>query len=511
MPSSADAQVIRGRASLPDGDPIPGIVIAATNPRGVEVARALSNSAGDFVLRLPNGGTFEIRALRIGFRPTIVRDVTVAARDTIERNIVLTALPVAIAGMQVRDRDECSLKGRGAETSLQLWEQARAALTAAQLSEQSGRLDVRLIRVDGHIDAPNDFGEPLFPAVDTARAREMIVDRVFAMTSVDTIAARGYVRSQPDGRTMYDMPNAETLLSDAFVGGHCFSIRSSNEHREWIGLGFTPRRAVDGVADIRGVLWLDRATAELRRVEFEFDNLPPAEYRVCDDRPFIPMTPERIKESPPFEQPQPNCSTVRNDRSNRLRLGGRADFVRLPTGEWLVAEWLSRTGPDSARYRPFPWRVRTVKGKSERCYTGSDCRTIIGMRSRLVTSIGIITTVVRDGVRLYHNDSASILIAAMSARQAGDRPAGVIGTITNAEGRPLIGAVLQTEDPWRAVYTDSAGAFELRPLPPGMIRVSIRCRGYEVARAPLPLLPDSTRRLRVALVRDDSTAHSAIC
>lgn len=505
------AQIIRGRVLLPDSTPAAGIVISAMGTGDVEAARALSTSTGEYTLRLRAAGTYDVRALRIGFRPTTVRTVALGAGATVVQDIVLVSLPVSIAAMQVRDDDDCSLKGRDAATFLQLWEQARGALTAAQVSESSGALDVRVIRVEGHIDAYNSFADSLYPVVDTANAREMIVDRVFAATSPDTIAARGYVRARDDGRAVYDMPNAQTLLSDAFVGGHCFAVKKSKDHGDWIGLGFTPRRKVDRIVDIRGVLWLDRASAELRRVDFEYANLPDTAYEVCDRAPHVPITPEMLSHVPPFTQPSPGCSRVKDGGSNRLQLGGYADFVRLATGEWLVSEWMLRTGPDEGRYRKLPWRVRRVKNRSERCYSGPDCRTIISMFPRLVTSKGTVASVVRDGVRVYHNEDASTVIAAMSAKRAGDSPAGLAGAITNEDGKLLAGAILQLEDPWRAVHTDSSGAFRFDGLPPQMINVTVRCRGYQPVRGRVPLLGDSTRRLTVSLVREDSAASAKNC
>jgi hypothetical protein len=512
LATAASAQTIRGRVFLPDSvTSAPGIVVIATGPGGVTAARALSTSTGDYLLQLKAPGTYDVRALRIGFRPAIVPGVVVGANATRVQNIVLSSLPVAIAGMDVRVSGDCTLKGRDGQTFLQLWEQARAALAATQLWELSGSLDVHLIRVTGHIDAPAPYTDSAFATVDTATARESIVDRAFAATSPETVAVRGYVRTRPDGGIVYDMPNAETLLSDQFGGGHCFTIHKHDERKDWIGLGFTPRRTQDGIAGVRGVLWLERATAELRRLDFEYVNLTVAEYQICDRKPYIPITPERLKEVPPFTQPQPSCQTSRNDRSNRLGLGGHADFVRLPSGEWIIASWMVRTPPDEGRYRALPWRVRTVKRMSERCWVGPDCHTIIVMHPRLVTDIGAISRVTRDGVELYRSDSGAALIAAMSAKRAGDHPAAFEGTVTDADGRPLANAVIQTEDPGRATLTDSSGAFRLRLLPAETIGLSVRCRGFDTLRFRLPLLRDSTRRATLSLARDSTRSASTNC
>ncbi len=57
--------------------------------------------------------------------------------------------------------------------------------------------------------------------------------------------------------------------------------------------------------DIRGTLWLDARTGELRNVEYEYTGLP--------------------------------------DGSRRSPSGGRVEFRRLPSGAWIVSRWYIRT------------------------------------------------------------------------------------------------------------------------------------------------------------------------
>jgi len=507
------AQMIRGRVFLPDSStPAAGIVVVVTGPGGVNVtaARALSTTIGDYALHLKAAGRYELRALRIGFRPIVAR-VDVAPGATTVQDIILSSLPVVIAGMDVRGDGDCALKGRDGQTFLQLWEQARGALAATQLWEESGALDVQLIRVDGHMDAPVSYWDSVFAVVDTLSARESAVDRSFAATPPETLAVRGYVRMKEGGRTVYDMPNAETLLSDQFVGGHCFSIRSSGEHKDWIGFGFTPRETAKDIPDIRGVLWLERSTAELRRLEFEYVNLAPVEYPMCDLHPFIRITPSMLEQMPPFKVPEPRCEHAKNDRSNKLGLGGYADFVRLPSGEWLVANWMLRTPPDEGRFRVLPWRVRVIHRVTERCFQGPNCFFLSAMHARLVTAFGSISRVARDGVELYRSDSGAALMSAMTAKRAGDHPGYLEGIVTDLAGRPLVNAVVQTDDPGRVAVTDSAGVFRLRMLPPATIKVSVRCRGFQPIAFRLAILRDSTRQATLALQPDTARSASTNC
>ena len=95
--------------------------------------------------------------------------------------------------------------------------------------------------------------------------------------------------------------------------------------------------------DIRGVVWLDRASAELRRVEYSYANLPKTTYEMCDDAPMNVPVAERKR----------RCQSATDDAANRLGLGGELDFQRLATGEWLVASWAMRKPPDEGKVRKY--------------------------------------------------------------------------------------------------------------------------------------------------------------
>jgi hypothetical protein len=488
--------------------------MSATDASGATVARVLSTGSGDYTLRLTAPGLYELRALRIGFRPTVVTAIAVPAGAIQLHNIVLGNLPVVTGGVVVLGDADCSLAGGGASTFVQLWEQTRGALTATYLSEQSGALDVHVVRVSGHVDPAYGYRntDSLNAAVDSLHARESVVDRVLATTPAETLAVAGYVRRQTDGSTVYDVPSAESLLSNEFVARHCFTVaRPPYDHPGWIGIGFTPRKTSARAADIHGVLWLDRSSAELRRLEFEYANLPPVDFELCDQHPTLPVRADAsLPYPPPRPLPVPYCLHFKEDGSNKLGLGGDADFLRLASGEWLIARWTIRTPPDEGEVRPGVGKARTVNGHSEKCSYGKDCFDLPPvMWPRLVTTTGIISAVARGESEIYRDDKAESMIAAIALKRAGEHPAAFDGVVTGAAGHPLANAIVQTDDPGRVGTSDTAGAFRLRTLPAGPISVSVRCRGYQAVRFTVPLLPDSTRHVKLALVPDTGVAHAS--
>ena len=137
----------------------------------------------------------------------------------------------------------------------------------------------------------------------------------FASIPASTLAAEGFVSVVRD-TTVFNAPDAALLLSDTFVETHCFAA-VARQKDSLAGLAFRP---VPGrlVPEVRGTLWVQRASTELRFLEYR----------------YVFAAGER----------EPD------------QLGGRLEFARLPGGAWIVSSWhirMPRTGP---RY------VRTVSG-----------------------------------------------------------------------------------------------------------------------------------------------------
>jgi hypothetical protein len=142
---------------------------------------------------------------------------------------------------------------------------------------------------------------------------EGIMDRPFTDLSADSLAKVGYWHPASDGMTVrYHVPDAAVLVSAAFLRDHCFSLaRARRERRGLIGLAFEP--LATKLSDVRGVLWLDSGTFELRLVEFRYTDL-----------------------TPPDE-----------------RIGGELHFARLGNGAWIVRRWFVRM-PQARGYASAP-------------------------------------------------------------------------------------------------------------------------------------------------------------
>ena len=149
---SLAAQIVSGVVALPSDAPAAGVIIAAIDEHGATVAKALANSRGAFVLRLPSGGRFGLQLLRIGYRPTQLQPVTVAAGETVTTRLVFVAEPVTLAAVSVNASETCRV---GVDTGLAIahaWQEARKAMLSTQLNADSAPLVAEWIEPGGADD-----------------------------------------------------------------------------------------------------------------------------------------------------------------------------------------------------------------------------------------------------------------------------------------------------------------------------------------------------------------------
>ena len=135
------AQAVNGTVVMPDGStPASGVIVLFESAAGVVIQRALTNERGAFTARFTSGGDYRTRALRVGYRPTELPTVRVAPTGTTALRIVLTASPVTLPVVSVRGADVC--RGDRAEGAMvaEVWEEARKALMASELSDETNPL-----------------------------------------------------------------------------------------------------------------------------------------------------------------------------------------------------------------------------------------------------------------------------------------------------------------------------------------------------------------------------------
>jgi hypothetical protein len=302
----AQGAVLRGEVVHADGrTPAAAVLIEAQGAPGTVVARVLSGSDGTFRLELASPGTVRVRALRVGFRPTVVENVRVGSEQR-QLRIVLGSDVVRFPAARVTTADVCGIRSDSGALVATAWEEVRKAIASASAAAAGARFAAEVLNWRS-IHALDGSG-PLWQEHE-----RVLLDspRPYVGIAADSAAVRGYSRTAPGGAVDYFGPDAETLISEAFAASHCFRIAAPDVgHPNWIGIAFRPARGGGGIVEIAGTFWVDTATTALRLLEYRYTSAPP--------------------------------------EFSRIGAGGLIEFDRLRTGEWLVRRWAIRLATTDA-------------------------------------------------------------------------------------------------------------------------------------------------------------------
>lgn len=300
VPPVTSAQTLRGKAVQPsDGAGIPGAIVLLIDSTGNVAARALTNERGEYRVTAPGAGAYRVRTLRIGYQPANFAAVELRAGADLERQLELTNLPLILDTVRVLARARCS-RYEGSSTIASAWEQARTALSAADLTTRNRVLHATVIRVRRGLDPQSGRVRH-----DSSTQFSGFVLKPWGTVPPDSLRRFGYVYRLADGSTTYYAPDIDALLSESFMQDHCFRFASGPDSA-LLGVAFEPTGDRKNVPEIAGTVWLDRKSAELRRMDFRYVNLTRPRYYVA-----IGTT----------------------DAS------GAMDFVRLMNGGWAISNW----------------------------------------------------------------------------------------------------------------------------------------------------------------------------
>ena len=335
----AGAQTLTGRITAKaDGASVPGAIVALLDSSGRAVMTRLADDAGRFSFAAPNAGRYAVRVERVGFRSTTTALFLVRQRETIDVPITIAGGGVSLRAVVVSADRRCLVRPQEGAATAELWSEARKALSATQLTQLAQA--AAKARPDPHRFAVRwrKFKRDLEPrALDVLHEEQFELEgetvTPFVSADPEMLAREGYMTGDLRTGSTFYAPDAAILLSDRFLDSHCFRLQAPDGDRrdDLIGLAFEPLHLTSdgnlGHVDIRGVLWLDRTSAELRYMEYGYVNLP-------------------------FE-------------ADTRHAGGRLEFRPLPDGRWIVWRWYIRM-PALERRRnvvnaqPGDWRMEVV-------------------------------------------------------------------------------------------------------------------------------------------------------
>ncbi len=293
------AQAITGiLVEAETGAPVEGASVMLLSRDGERLDWRLTNAAGRFNFRTPGPGTYLLQAERIGHARVLSDPIPIDRGVTVVYRLETPLEAITLAGIEVESSRRCEVRpGPGLSTAT-VWEEARKALEATSWTSELGVYRYMIRRYERELDARGRRVR----SEQSRILRGQVLVSPFRSLDVENLLENGFVR--PDGEgSIYYAPDADVLLSDAFLDTHCMSLAAGEDEAEGLlGLSFEPTED-RGVPDIRGVLWLDPANAELQWLDYRYEFL---------------------------------------DVRNSDRLGGQIRFHGLPNGTWIVSEWYIR-------------------------------------------------------------------------------------------------------------------------------------------------------------------------
>lgn len=261
------------------------------------VSEVLSGIKGNYLVCAKNAGVFTVHADRIGYTRATSQALNLAIGQTLQLALPLPAQPLLLEEIVVASKPRCADRPAERAIAARLWEEARRALAASLVSREQYQFQFVVEQYERDV-TPRTL-KVLREQSTTSRV--VRGGRPFTARSAEQLADSGWLRTTAEG-TIYYAPDERVLLADAFLKGHCFRLAESSD--SLIALGFEPVRSGKGT-DIRGALWLDRVTLELRHLDYVYTGL---KLEVATDQ-----------------------------------IGGRVEFHRLPTGAWIARRWWVRT------------------------------------------------------------------------------------------------------------------------------------------------------------------------
>ena len=273
-----------------DGSTVSGALVALLDSKDSVVTEGLASQEGMRVLFAPRGA-YRIRVRRIGYLPFVSSEVTLPRTGELALNV--ESPRVVLESIVVTSTSQCSRNDTNAQALSTVWDEVAKALRSSQLTLDDLRGLGRARKYRREIGRNGNLigGDSSEFAIRNRRP--------FGSIDPATLASEGYVIGDADKGWTYYGPDETVLLSDPFAATHCFRLVRERERPAQIGVSFEPvpdRK----VADIKGVLWVDQKTSELREINFRFVNAGPM---------------------------------------SRYEAGGFTRFRRAKSGAWIVDEW----------------------------------------------------------------------------------------------------------------------------------------------------------------------------
>ncbi len=297
LPAPAQPQVLRGElVDSVTSLPIDAAFVVLLDASGVERARILTDGLGRFVLRAPEPGGYRLRSERIGYRSVLSPLFELDDGSRIEYQLRVPAAFLRLPTIMVEGDRTCLMEADLGPRTARLWDEARKALSAVVWTASAGMYRYETVSFERDLDRRGRLLK------ETRSPKTQHSSPPYGSIPGDSLLTHGFVHEDAQGDMYFYGPDAKVFFSELFLETHCLHM-AEDRNEGMIGLGFEPKPGRT-LPDIRGALWLDAETAELRHLEFQYANI--------------------------------DLGVPADD------LGGRIEFMRLPSAAWIVRGWFLR-------------------------------------------------------------------------------------------------------------------------------------------------------------------------
>ena len=317
--ASLGAQVVRGRVTeVASAAPVAGALVSLLGDGSDSaLVNVLTSGSGEYAVRALQPGRYRLAVKRIGVKRFVSAPFELGAGETRVIDVPIDAIALTLP--QVTVSGLCVTRNRELSRIASLWEEARTALEATQISMRDRLMEAEIARYAAELEPG-----PLRVLFDWRSDAQVMSDQPFRSMSGDSLSEIGYWRQLPGDSVEYQGPDASAIASNAFLRDHCFSLAPAMRNRpDLVGLAFVPARDRQ-LPDIAGTIWLDARSFELRFIAFHYTLLPT----------------------------MPNADQV----------GGEGHYRRLESGAWIVARWFIRMPQIVVRSGDWPRRQLREEG-----------------------------------------------------------------------------------------------------------------------------------------------------
>lgn len=344
LPRTATGQEVRGTlVDQETGEPLTGAYVVLEDSTGARVVAGLSSEQGTFRLRASDPGRYRLRVQRIGYRTWESEPFRLEVGDVRSGEYRISVSPVRLSELRVESERVCTTDPEEGTVAAALRAEALKALEAVRWTRRARPYVFSMVR-RVRVRDPDNFD---ILSQEESRRDSVSGALPFASLPVGQLQEEGYVQERGD-TTVYYGPDDDVLLSDRFWAEHCFETVAGREGSGLVGLSFRPVPGREK-PDISGVIWMDRDSVFLRRVEFGY--------------------------------------TGTETRATGEHLGGELQFRRLPSGGWILDRWALRI-PISGRAQPGLLGMRTQGGLEQTVAIREIMGEVTGIRQRYESVAG---------------------------------------------------------------------------------------------------------------------------